>query len=438
MKQRGIHLQRVFFWPFLIWSFMGAEPARAALSLNEWLGKTEATSLSHLLANISAPGTAQGSVVASPSKDNPNYFYHWVRDAAITMGALVQRYARTSDTAEKEALSNALMDYIRFSRRNQMTENPSGGLGEPKFEVDGSPFYGAWGRPQNDGPALRAITLTKLAFLWLAEGKENLVREYLYEQELPAHRVIKADLEYVSHHWHSTDFDLWEEIRGHHFFTRMVQRRALKDGARLAAFLGDQGAASWYNAQAKFLEAEILMHWDSNRKFLVATLDRDGGIDYKGGLDASIVLGVLHGNTQDGFLSASDSRVVATVQKLEDTFQQIYPINRNGLPALIIGRYPEDRYDGVQTGAEGNGWVLLTAALAEYYYQAATLSRSQTRALSLRAKGDTYLDRIRYHGGSGDFAEQMNRYSGYMQGAPHLTWSYGAFLTAYWARPTTR
>lgn len=35
----------------------------------------------------------------------------------------------------------------------------SGGLGEAKFHVDSTEFTGDWGRPQRDGPALRAAAL---------------------------------------------------------------------------------------------------------------------------------------------------------------------------------------------------------------------------------------------------------------------------------------
>lgn len=434
MKHLWGFQRRSVFWPAFVLFLGSSYPAGANVALNEWLDQTEGTSLSHLYDNISPGNSARGAVVASPSKDNPNYYYHWVRDAAITMDVVVRQYARTTSPAQKEKLSNMLLEYVRFSRRNQMTENPSGGLGEPKFEMDGNPFYGAWGRPQNDGPALRAVTLTKLAFLWLSEGKENLVREYLYEQELPAHRVIKADLEYVSHHWRETDFDLWEEIRGHHFYTRMAQRRALRDGARLAAFLGDRGAADWYASQAVALEAELQRHWDPSRGYIVATLDRDGGIDYKSGLDSCIILAVLHGDAGDGFFSAADSRVKATIEKLEAAFNHIYPINHKGLPGVAVGRYPEDRYDGVQTGAEGSPWVLITAAYAEYYYKLAELTKSRSTAALYRNKADTFFERLKIHGPDGSFSEQMNRWTGFMQGARHLTWSYGAYLTAYWAR----
>jgi len=435
MKQLRSIQQRLVFWP-LVWMLGISQPAGAATTFKEWLDHTEGTSISHLFRNVSAPGTAAGSVLASPSKDNPNYYFHWVRDAAITMDVAVRMYATAKNPEVKAELMNRLLDYIRFSRRNQMTDNPSGGLGEPKFEVDGGPFYGDWGRPQNDGPAMRAATLTKLAFIWLKEGKESLVREYLYEQELPAHRVIKADLEYVSHHWRQTDFDLWEECRGHHFYTRMVQRRALQDGSRLAAFLGDAGAAGWYARQAKELESELHRHWDPSRGYIVTTLNRDGGIDYKhSNLDASVILAVLHGETGDGFFSANDPKILATAERLEATFREIYPINHKGLPGTLIGRYPEDRYDGIQTGSEGSAWVLLSAAFAELYYKAAFLSPSRAAAATWRAKGDAHLERLKIHGPDGSFAEQMNRRTGFMQGAPHLTWSYGAFLTSVWSRP---
>jgi glucoamylase len=60
--------------------------------------------------------------------------------------------------------------YISSQARIQGVENPSGGLadgsglGEPKFMADETPFTGSWGRPQRDGPALRATAL--IGFGW--------------------------------------------------------------------------------------------------------------------------------------------------------------------------------------------------------------------------------------------------------------------------------
>lgn len=430
----------------------------------EYLRAQEQRSIEYLLRNISPPGAARGAVVAASSKHDPDYFYHWIRDAALVMDVIVSLYQDEKEPAQKARYAALLDAYVDFSRRNQLTPNPSGGLGEPKFNADGSAFTGSWGRPQNDGPALRAVTLTRLALSWLEEGKEALVRKKLYEAEIPARTVIKADLEFVSQHWRDTCFDLWEEISGHHIYTRMVQRRALVEGASLATRLGDVAAAGWYLKQARELEGEILKHWDSGRGLFVPTLNRNAGVDYKhSGIDASVLLGPLHGATEDGFLPVTDDRMLATFAKVKRAFRDLYPINKNGTPGVAIGRYPEDRYDGYGTAGQGNPWILLTLGFGEFLFRAAnqfeakgkiaisatnegffrdlgvraavgeTLSGVELKAVlaKLRASGDAYLARVRYHGShEGRFAEQINRHTGYQQGAEDLTWSNAAFLTA--------
>ena len=57
-------------------------------------------------------------------------------------------------------LQSEIESYISAQAYLQTVSNPSGGLstgglGEPKFNVDETAFTGAWGRPQRDGPALR-------------------------------------------------------------------------------------------------------------------------------------------------------------------------------------------------------------------------------------------------------------------------------------------
>jgi glucoamylase len=63
------------------------------------------------------------------------------------------------------ALLEVIEEYISAQAYIQTVSNPSGGLsgggglGEPKFNVDETAFTGSWGRPQRDGPALRATAL---------------------------------------------------------------------------------------------------------------------------------------------------------------------------------------------------------------------------------------------------------------------------------------
>ncbi len=115
-----------------------------------------------LRANISPPGTADGVVVASPQTEAPNYFRNWVRDSAFTMSVIFKLSQNSKDQLERNQWENILEKYTYFSRRNQLTPTAVG-LGEPIFEVSGIPFQKPWGRPQNDGPAPRAITLVNWA-----------------------------------------------------------------------------------------------------------------------------------------------------------------------------------------------------------------------------------------------------------------------------------
>ena len=191
-----------------------------------------------LLQNLNTSGIRAGVVIASPNKVSPNYFYHWVRDAAISF-MQVQNYYLTTATGSRPGLQTWMLSHLSLNLGFQGIANLQAGDGEPKFNVDGSAFQGPWGRPQTDGPALRAISF--MYFLNLV-NKENWpnkaqIAASLYDAKLPTHSLIKTDLEYVANHWNQASFDLWEETYGAHFFTLVVQRRALIEGSALAKVL---------------------------------------------------------------------------------------------------------------------------------------------------------------------------------------------------------
>ena len=434
----------------------------------------------YMLNNISQPGTAKGSIIASPSRVAPDYYFHWIRDSALTFEALQRLFVLEREPARQAEYLGHLKEFVDFTRKLQASETlteTKTGLGEPKFLVDGRPFTGPWGRPQNDGPALRASALIGFARERLAANDSTYVRQNLYAPMMPARAVIKIDLEYVAHHWRESSFDLWEEIRGDHFYTRMAQRQALLLGADLAQQLGDPGAADFYRHEGRAIEPELLQHWDASAGYVKATLNRTDGADYKSsGLDTAIILGALHGSLHDGFFSSSDDRILATAARLQTEFSRIYAINR-GLRggAVAIGRYPEDRYDGgIDQSNTGNPWFLSAHAFAELCYRARAefLSRGSiaindiNRAFfaslpvdqpalfknnvsydsssveyarildALRHQGDAFLRLSLAHMNqeTGAMSEQFNRDTGYMQGARDLTWSYASYLTAYWSR----
>jgi glucoamylase len=145
------------------------------------------------------------------------------------MNSLVDLYADDPSSSLALRLSTTLDAYISLQSDIQHTPNPSGsfndlsGLGEPKFGVDGKPYTGSWGRPQRDGPALRALTLMHYLreynashpSLWSSNQAVTFFEPF-YQASMPPNSVIKADLEYVSHYWNDSSFDLWEAIsQGH-------------------------------------------------------------------------------------------------------------------------------------------------------------------------------------------------------------------------------
>lgn len=393
---------------------------------------------SRVMKNVGPADSRRGVVVAAQTRHSPNYYFHWTRDAGLTMDVVISQYKRTTEPEERLRLETAITNYVDFSAEIQRKETLTG-LGEPKFYHDGNVHNEPWGRPQNDGPAIRAISLIHWAEILIAEGKTELVKKKIYDGRHPSHSVVKKDLEYVSHHWRDPSFDLWEEVKGDHFYTRMVQRRALIEGAQLASTLGDSGAADWYLSQAKEIEKSLESFWDPTRGYFVTTLNRVDGLDYKNSqLDSAFVLGLLHGSLDDGFLPFADPRVQATIEKLIWSFKTQYPINQiPGIAGVAIGRYTEDRFAGANFNG-GNPWALCTLAMAEAFYKTADeLNRKMAvnRAATFIAKGDEMVRRVAYHSHSdGSLNEQIDRSTGYMTSVEDLTWSYAALITSYWAR----
>lgn len=150
-------------------------------------------------------------------------FYSWTRDSALTFKMLVD-----TSIAGNFGLQSEIENYISAQAKIQTVSNPSGGLstgglGEPKFGVNETAFTGPWGRPQRDGPALRATALIAYSRWLIANGYTSTVSPITWH-------IIQNDLAYVEQYWNKTGFDLWEEVDGSSFFTIAVQHRALVEG----------------------------------------------------------------------------------------------------------------------------------------------------------------------------------------------------------------
>lgn len=320
---------------------------RATGSLSSWLATESSVALQGVLDNIGASGAkAQGAksgiVVASPSTSNPDYFYTWTRDSALTFKCLIDQFlANGSSDLEAE-----IKNYISAQAYLQTVSNPSGslcsgGLAEPKFNVDESAFTGAWGRPQRDGPALRATALIAYARYLISEGQTTTVSSIIWP-------IVQNDLSYVSQYWNQSTFDLWEEVNSASFFTTAVQYRALTEGASLATQLGT--SCSNCVSQAPQVLCFLQSYWTGS--YMLA--NTGGG---RSGKDANSILTSIHMFDPAApcdaitFQPCSD-KALANHKVVTDAFRSIYSIN-SGIAqgvGVAVGRYPEDSYQG------GNPW----------------------------------------------------------------------------------
>lgn len=434
-------------WRWISLTLLFCSPAFAQYNaLPNWIQEQAEVSTVRMYWNISPPGAARGIVIASPSRSDPDYYFHWTRDSALVMESF---YMIPESRVSTLAQASAFTDYLELSRELQLTQTLTG-LGEPRFHTSGAPYNGDWARPQNDGPALRALSFLRApASLRALPSSREL---------LPL--VLRTDLRFLIDHRAEPNFDLWEEIKGDHFYTRVVQLAAL----RLAAANFDPAwgipAADLQNG-IQYFERVLAQHWRGDKKIYSANLNRMGGGENKyTDLDTAVVLGALHAGFASGPFSIRDERVLATAAALEEMFRRIYAINARG-PGTAIGRYEDDVYFG------GNPWYITTAAFAELHYKLAASLRSKpdffvtelnlsflrnalgNEALqpgmnlkdhpaamkALVARGDQFLARVKLHTpADGGLSEQFSRVNGEPVSARDLTWSYAGFLTAVAAR----
>lgn len=408
-----------------------------------------------------APGVPAGVMIASPSTQDPEYFYTWTRDSGLTMKMVVDEFLHG-----KTASRQLIKDFSNSQAILQNVTNLSGdlssgkGLGEPKYFVNLTRWDGVWGRPQRDGPALRATALLTYVRWLLDTGKA----EDASEAKDKIWPVIRNDLNYVAQYWNETGFDLWEETLGSSFFTTAAQHRALVEGAILGKRMNQQVSA--YESQAPNILCFLQSFW--NGRHIVANTNTDPGFK-KNGIDANSVLASVISfdpvaQCDDSTFQPCSPRALANLKVYIDSFRDLYPIN-NGIAAnaaVATGRYIEDVYFG------GHPWYLTTLAVAEQLYNAVQqwnkISKVTVTELDIAFWKDVYSNAkvgsyqkdneefkklvdgvlnfadgfvkiaLKYTPSSGALSEQFSRQNGSQVSARDLTWSYAAFITARAAR----
>ncbi|KAH6676308.1 1, 4-alpha-D-glucan glucohydrolase [Halenospora varia] len=441
----------------LLCSQATAAPSLKERDVNSYVAIERPIALQGALNNIGPNGSqvagAGPYIIASPSKENPDYFFTWARDAALTMKMIVDEFIFGN-----KALQPYIEEYIHAQAVLQTISNPSGtflpaglGLGEPKYQADGTRFNGAWGRPQRDGPALRAITLITYSNWLMQNGQTTRARTVIWP-------IISNDLSYVGQYWNQTGFDLWEEVLGSSFFTIQNSHRALVQGTKLAR---DLRVTCTGCDQAPEVLCFLQSFW--NGEYIVSNINTNIA---RTGLDGNSILGAISVFDIDAYCDSPtfqpcNNKMLSNFRHLMNSFREAYAINA-GIPAgkgVAAGRYTEDVY------YNGNPWYLITTAAAEYLYDAVAQWKARHNLIvdddsydffkdlypavtkrqynsgnenspfvqimnAVTAYADSFLAIAeKYTPASGALAEQYDRNTGAPLSARDLTWSYAAFVT---------
>jgi len=398
---------------------------------------------SNFEANIGVQGT--GAVVAAPDHNTPggSYYYHWERDGALSYTAL-----QTAGLAT-DARMKAYAEWV-IGRQAESDPHNIDVRTEPKYEIpSGTVYSGAWCRPQNDGPGLRANALLLFADKLMASGQSSdaaYVSSQLWAAD--GSGAIQRDLAYLTAGgWSSNTCDLWEEVRSSDFlWNKLSMKRALLHGAAFATARGDAATAASYKSTAAAIASALASSSHFTGDFIFESTNRE--------VDGAVIVALNYGFDDDAPVYAATSlEVASTVRYYNKAFCAEYPINvadsASKLPGVLYGRYPGDHYAG------GNPWVLLSAALAQLLYRVAHTAKatpitdattlqawadalslpslaSADAAAQLFAAGDAVLLRVREHVKDDGFRldEQIDKNSGKQVSAKSLTWSYAEVINA--------
>lgn len=337
-------------------------------------------------------------------------------------------------------------------------------------------------------------SLEQVIDLYQQQFKSDLKLVFQNEREL-CDKLLFPDLNFIINNWREPSFDLWEEVNAQHFFTALCQLKAVKMGwdylVNIRPDFDDKQSSLASRLQTNFNDILKFLLLDGGflnpgKNYIIETPQILGT---RSGLDIAVLIGSLlthqfsdAASSDNVPFDVDDTAIMNSLHGLVKQMKILYPVNHqraNLNLGVALGRYPEDVYDGVGT-SEGNPWFLATSAAAEVLYKLIwrydnlqrdvvipldgwtsefwslifdtvdfTLKDSENWQLvlpyhspaynqtmiSLFTLGDSFLDKVREHvSDEGEMSEQFNKYTGYLQGARHLTWSYGAF----WSSCNTR
>jgi glucoamylase len=441
--------------------------------LEQWLRREYAHAATAMLRSISAcdivmqrPGFGQtvrpvaGSIVASPVRaswdPDPDYFFHWFRDSAIVIDAVrllyeaghlgpealthfadFVRFSLALKTLDGRTVveaphwrSNVLPNFVQYLRGDDLaTVSGDAVYADTRVNPDGSLDISRWTRPQHDGAPLRALAV--LRWLQTFRNRPSVASGTASAAVLAdAERLLRTDLTLTALHCREPSLDIWEEELGHHYFTLRVAAAALHEGAEWLQAANETTEAAALRAESRALRETLDGYWLPDAGYYRSRTLPPGATSTKL-LDISVILAAVHAGGRDETHSARDPRVQATLGKLEQLFDRLYPINRDRprerAPAL--GRYEGDVY------FSGGAYYFSTLGAAELCFLAAAAHAPGDARKQWTTHGDEFLATVRaFTPASGDLAEQFDQRTGEQTSAKHLAWSYAAFISCVTAR----
>lgn len=335
----------------------------------------------------------KGMIIASPSNDPP-YKFHWIRDASLVMRVIIDYYKKYKNDNELIHIFNYIENESQIQNLNTIS-----GLGEPKINIDKTAFNDSWGRPQNDGPPLRGINMIKI--FKLLNNDYNVICNKIVKE------IIEKDLQYTINNYNKPCFELWEEIQGWHFYTRLVQLKFLKDFINLKIVFKN---IDLEKVKKVFNDLKINIMHHVKQDYIISSFDKNGNINKLD--DASILLAFCHIDFDDELISLIPVELcIKNANNLIGYFRNKYNINDLNL----IGRYQNDKY------YNGEIWIICSLALSQIYKY---LSSKNEKFIKYKKISDKIISYIKSIDVNYDLAEQYNPIKKKKLSAKKLTWNY--------------
>lgn len=294
-----------------------------------------------------------GIIVASPSKFDPDYYYHWTRDAGLTI-LLFIRLLKNNNFSEYHYLLKYLIEQYIDNELNIIKKLNINDLGEPKFYINGDKYDKQWGRPQNDGPAIRSYVLAEYALEYIDKNKQKELVSKLWNNNEGG--IINRDLEYLLNNTiYQPSFDLWEEVCGDHYFTTYFQVESLKKIYQLLLIIDNNHSLLSKIKITKFqYYKKLLNFYDEKNKVIKSSCNIiNMPYDLRCWNDISTILCKIY---------CMDNPIcyytLNTLYQLVEKFKWKY--SNTKLDFVPIGRYYEDSY------YDGLPWFLTTIGFIHY------------------------------------------------------------------------